>query len=92
MIDKVNSLQMHDREENSTALDEIVMSLSYHELTHSLTSIKNNIRECIHNIESATQIKPPLIHSMRSAMKDIERAAEAIHKMNNFILNKPVVR
>ena len=82
MMDKVNSRQTPEWEESLPALDE---------LTHSLTNIKNNIRECIQDIENTTQIKRPLIHSMRSAMKDIEQAAEAIQQINNCMLNKPIV-
>ena len=73
MVNKLHSLHIHDLEE------------AIQELSQSLIGIKENIMECMDELENTVQINPSLIYTMKNSMKDVERAKAAVYGMNfNF--------
>jgi hypothetical protein len=80
MIDEVDSTQARGVQTTEV----LAMRRSYHELTQSLTNIKNTIKECIHSLENTIHVKHSILHSIKNAMEDIEHARAVIHQNDTF--------
>lgn len=66
-------------------IEMLAMRQSYHELTQSLTNIKNTIQGCIHNAEETIHISHSMLHAIKNAMKDVEHARAVIHQNGMWI-------
>ncbi len=78
MVNEIDSMLISSWDGDSQAVNETAMKHVHHELSQSLIDIKNNIVECIRDLENTTHLKPSLVDIMKDSIKDIERAKNAI--------------
>ena len=69
------------------SMEVLTMRQSYHELTQSLTNIKNTIEGCIHSFDDTIHITHSMLQAIKNAMKDVEHARAVIHQNAMF---KPI--